>query len=1480
MSKESASAATSDAAAQLAAARELLAAGSYAQAAATLAELLRRPNLPGAITAAARELHLRAESEAQREADVVAALDAVSAAWVAGDSSKMLAELARVPLDHPNPQIATRRTELAQNLERLRTARGQVIAARSLLKHGDAASALRELEAAIGSGALPVSLTTEIRELMREAQAQNAEAHTAQLEAVRAALAEAQNDFAAGAIDEAADRLERSVFTFADLPADVQANARQLRAACRRAHVIRAELQVLATAVASGRHDTVLPSLEAMDLSGLPLALSDEAARLRAECVAHETARREAARQQATDAIERCSARLDAGETHGVAEDLANLARHPGLEPALGARLTELQKQLAEMPLLDQTLTEAEARAESDPHGAARSLERLPAELPTWAARRRVALLEQLREAEADRLRIAQERVAEVLSTVPGALVSGQLEAARLALAEVRDMLVPGSELAERHASLMAEYTRQEQWEQKVADVKRGLERGQYDAVISNATTLLTKSPPEFWGQALARCRLEAERRIAEKREQLSRQLRSFEAQVAARGRRMRNLDSRLESLTSDPYATHEHRRHARAILATYQSLPEPKTPMTINPAALAIGAVGVLAIGAAAFVLAWPNPPQWVGSLISWSDVGGSATTAEATGESAVDAPRSAPVALAPAPPVRESERLDPPAAVAAAAPEADPAAQAPRAEETEFPAMVESPTVVDPPAVADAASEDELTGSRTAFGDFDEPAAEVDVAALDTIPADAGIDAPGDDERDGVAGGTEAIVANLPAAAGAASPDDGLPFESTETQPPADVDTFESAVMAFQAAVAAQVGDDVAFDVRGPNEDGEFALFGVGRDGVALLSFEGLYFDAERGVITQPADAVAVWFATQADALHALANERIDAPAEWGGAPVAVDRPDQARFVRGADDALELHARIRIAEDRREGAGIDAVLEPAGERLRVGAESRTAAVEYVATLQTAQRAALLDELKRTLGVQPPLEIALETPPDNPDQLQIVLRGDGVRAVVSRAVWRPMSAAYMLPAALSHDDVVEALQVEDAAQAAAALSEKAGLPASKLIIQRRGNAVLARMLDDAQPRWIAEWDESANRYGQWRNAADLSPRAPIAGAPIASVETPTITPSPEPSATTPPVAEVADAGRDAADADDADDVAPVKEPADVAAPSPVANGKPEVKTDEADAAGAAPVAELTPLDIELSTLADAGKPPEWEAFAAALRKVTEHKLTRSGAEACGVAKALSEPGDGRTQILSLTRGLQRFLGRFAPDMSPTHCVEFVATPGAVYGLAWQTRTSGDDYINDVHSPRVWRVPAESLAAGLGDPAVGERVLGPALGEGAMRGSGGGSLVLVVSPDGPLWRLPPDEIAFEPRAAQGVRGVASGAAIGRWEDALPAEEGAIGKRPRAAIWCVPGVALRFRGDARTTPTLTSPAEGSHEAAELTFVRTARGLISAGPGRGAPQSLASLPAERVPAAAWHETADSTDHEWVVVLPDTE
>lgn len=1191
---------------ELAAARELLARSEFERCAATLVGLLRRTNLPPGIAGAARELHLRAESEAQREADIRGALDSVAAAWIAGDSSKMLAELARVPLDHPRADVAARRIELGQNLERLRNARGQLIAARGLLQQNDAEAARRELRKACEAGALPVALSSELRSLLANAEERLAARRAQGLQAAQLSLRAAQELFADGALDEAERRLTREVFTHSDLPEDALDAGRRLRAECRRGRDVLARVRALSELQAEGRSASVLTELESIDMADLPLSISDEHAALRGAVLGRLAAEREQSRRLVAQQLDAAEAHLDEGHWQAAEALLAQAAGCEHIEAMQSERVTQLQLLAAELPLLAQTLDEAEGAPDDDPAAIQAILSRLPANLGTWAARRRVALNERVRAAGVRREQELAARVAAGLANVPAMLAGGQLPEARAALLEFSPLIKPGSDLAQRHAALAAELQRHDRWRAAHSELQAVLSGGDLHGTVGRAAESLGGNPPEFWAHGIERLRDEAKRRISDRQSAIGRQLRSLEAQFAARGRRLRNLDQRLAALCDDPFATAEHRQQARQLIAEYESLPEPRPPNRAAAMMLTFGGAGLVIAGG---VFAWTLwGPGLVDHIAAWR--------AESDASPVVAFARPVDSGVRPAAGVATTER----AATKVASNE--PGDTENEASLTEhLPAAQSGPLAA---AGGAGAASNMAQDARLAENDFTADAV-VDSSSLES-------------------GG-----AKVPADHGQAEYSFSVP-PMPESQP--YFAAFEEVAALYGRDLSARLGRDITVELTLPDSLEEFSAT-AHVHGAELLPFDGLFFDAQRGTISPAPEEVANWFAAQQAALAAAApvNEH--------------SAPEQA------------------------------------------------------------------------GSNEPFAQAKEVLPA-----------------------RPPPATDAAAAATNVGDVT--------------LSNQAPADAGQKVEQRATSELRAA---------ASTGEIDSERAEESRVVEDAEQR-----------------PAPH---------------------------------------------------------------QPTPLDELLAPLCT-GAAVAWDDFSAALLIVTEHKQVAFGAAGCKLAPSWEAQTDARQRILALTRSYQRFLARFASDMTPTHFVEFVATPSALYALGWQARTSGDDYMLDVAAPRVWIAHQHSaidpgadlewLASLRTSSAAGESLLGPLLGTGTLRPSGGGALGLVLALDGPLWHMPLEEIRFAERTVQGLRGGTRLSAIASIGDLLADTEGAseINKRRRAALWCVPALALRYRGDSRVPPELEVRGGWDDKRLRLPFGRGPKASWIA----GAPITADQSPCARV------------------------
>lgn len=556
--------------------------------------------------AAARDLRFRADGQAQLQQMVQEALRVVAEAWQRADSAKMLAELARIPMDYPDADVRARRDGFARDLERLRVARGRFAAARSLLQHEEVEAAHRELTKAQHCDPLPDVVRAELDDLATRLTAQLAQQRQAELEAVHTALAEAHAALEAGELAHCRTALEARALSRDGVPETTRADLRELRTRLSRAAAAEQALRSAEALFESARYDESLHALQGLTDGGLPAIFADRRAVLEQRIHAAQTAELETQRDEMRGRLDDVHRALEHETDSDFAAILSSVANSPFADDAMRQRSRALAEEIEQQPRIRALLNEARIALGRRLEDVELVLEQLPAELRTWAASQRVDLLDQLAAKREAQRAALEERVTQVLNEIPEHLEEGEVSPARAKLQKVLPDLTAGSPPAKRHGELYARLAVVEQWHVRLQRLTGLLDAGDFQPVrVKCDEYQALEDLPAFAQRGLAQCAEEAVRRIDARRNAIGKQLSLLQAQIELRGRRIRNLDERLEHLVSDRYATAEHRRTADTIRKQFRSMPEP-APVTRSSGWRVTALIGV-ALGATSLAFLVP---------------------------------------------------------------------------------------------------------------------------------------------------------------------------------------------------------------------------------------------------------------------------------------------------------------------------------------------------------------------------------------------------------------------------------------------------------------------------------------------------------------------------------------------------------------------------------------------------------------------------------------------------------------------------------------------------------------------------------------------------------------------------------------------------------------------------------------------------------------------------------------------------------
>lgn len=1443
-------------------AEEDFAARRYARTIGGLRELIAEPQVEPDVADTARKLLVKAEAEARRQAEVMAALQAAKEAWSAGDSAKLLSELARVPADDPDPAVLRERGELYGHLDRLRGVRGQIGAIRSLLEKGQLAGARRELETARSIGELPKNVAEELDGLTAAVNEKEAAAAARRRAQLAEQLAAAGSEFERGELDACEDRLERELLSQNDLTPELLEAARTLRARCGRAADAGATLANVEELAAEKRFSMALDRINGVSLSGLPAPLIERHASLLERVTAEWGAWREAQRERLREELKAVERALEEGAFDEARRGVQEVLGSDFADAELRKKATRFRAELETQPTILELLEQIEGLIERDEAAAEASMQQLPTQLRTWAAARRLAAQERLRELAEEREEERKRRITQSLARVPQVLAAGDLRTAREVLGSVVAELRPEDEAQAIYRKLQNELEHAEDWTRRLQAAQELVDHGRFTQAISRASDELQASNvPTFAANAFVGICDEAKRRIEERRTALMKQLNGLGAQLEARGRRIRHFERRLSELLRDEFATLEHRRKADELQKRFADLPETPTESR-SPLGWLAGAAALVGVAAGAWYF-WPrgetSPPtvnvnqNAVEGPLAASNANAGALAAANENAAAVAAANENAAAIAAA-----NENVNENASAAIAMENANDAGPPANANENgDAPAIVvanendEESLVVanengEPPEIAvtnengTAPVESQpvaINPTENANGDAGEPVAETPT------------------NENGAA-----IVSDVPDSQ-PVSPPDAEP-EPVESQPVA-VATFAEAIEAFRGALLSDDASGLELTHRSPDAEGRFSIGGRWR-GVGLLEYDDLEFDVDSGSIRPPAEVVRDWFGRQRTAIDGLDG------CDWSVAPGYDDRLRRGNppmcAVRGLDErGLLLAVRLSLDGDGRDGAGFDCpgYLNAAGDELVFAADDvgRAAFAGYLRGLQNQRRDQAHEAVAAALGLsRAQVLLTQDDEPTEENDYRIAMDLDGVRRTLGHIGWRAADLDYPVDAAALRaalDREVNAVlaepRVADSLRAswreliggADALTDGAkrvidgcevvpiGLREERAggAFEREATVRLKPALEGAAELTLngrvrvdattVGWDKSRAAEGKAKLLSQIEAlarnpafRAQCTADALATLATALkVEPEKLTVVREGPVLEVRVAGPperrfEAKWSNVGLSYEAAREISIAPQPQPQPQPQPPVVTP--------PGASGT---VAWSALAASGVLAPAQG-ADALRAAASAKL---GSAAAGWSQASAlQAAEPQARMVGVARGLQRLVasGAAAKDaVQATTFVEFVEAGPDVFAFGFKVDNGGDGLASGISASKVWRVcsSAELRQFGNGnafrekyasDPAWGERLLGPMLSDG-LRADASGSIGWVIAPTGPLWNVRWEQVRFAPKPVSGLRGerpptqaISLRDLVGVVSDPRnPQSE----KYRKAAIWCVPSLAARFNG---------------------------------------------------------------------------
>jgi len=589
--------------------------------AAALAEARQAADVPGLPTPLRDELTgliRRWEQiiEDRRQAALQAtraALDGARAAWERLDPAAAEESLAGVSPDIDDPELAARHSELTAACEGLRVALASKARALESLEAGDVLGAIVEVHKAAEAADLPATLRDELDGLAQRCEQMIEQKRRALVEQAVSSLTDAQRAFETGDIDACRIVLE-SVFVVAEsLPTEDHDRARQLREGCERFGEAMQLLDRARQRVARDDFDGAVALLGELDPAGLPARVAEEAAELRDHI---ERARREfeqRQREQLEGRLDQVAETIAEGKLDDAEPVLKEVEGSAYVSDEMRARIDELREALAQQRGTLETLRAAEAALDNDAGDQAAKLlaERLPTELPDWAAQRAAKIRQGIEQFEQRKRQAAIDKGGAALDAAATALERGDRVSAKGHLQQAAKALSLDASLAKRHRELTRRAARLEEWLPKVEALAAALKRDETAAVYREVSGLLQdESIPELAATRLKSLHKQATTRIAHRQKEITAELDALAGQLEQRGRRLRRFPERVQALAADPLATKEQKSRTAELQQQFEALPAPRRKLVL-PIAVAASVVAVAAVAVAWYATRTPTEPD-----------------------------------------------------------------------------------------------------------------------------------------------------------------------------------------------------------------------------------------------------------------------------------------------------------------------------------------------------------------------------------------------------------------------------------------------------------------------------------------------------------------------------------------------------------------------------------------------------------------------------------------------------------------------------------------------------------------------------------------------------------------------------------------------------------------------------------------------------------------------------------------------------
>ncbi len=1386
-------------------AEELFAAGDTRAARAKAELAIGMIDLPqrladelNALIARCEEIEEQAHQAALEAART--ALDQAQQAYEATDDAgcRRLLEDCVLKTENLPDEQRERAAGLLRACATLRAAKECLELAERRLGEGDSEQALDALDG-LPQEPLPEPVTAEAAQLREQAEAarrefirQQQDELNKRFESAVAALDEGRLGHADAALNKIAD----SRFVADDLRARVT----KTRAAIAQQRPIVLALEAAKAALGTDKPDLAKARTA---LKRLPKELPDWATErvtaLRQRIEEAERQRREAALRRTQSALEAAQQALSAGDVSAARRQLEDVGEGISLDPALAQRreqlsahATELEEQQRREAALrrSQAALDAAQRAldEGDTSAARRHLGNVGEGVgfePALARRREQLLARATEVEERQRRETALRNARAALDAAQRALDKGEPGSAGRHLDEATEGIGYEAALAQRHEQLAALAVQLKQWLPKVGRLADAFEAGQTAPVYRDVSKLLKDSSiPALAVERLRGLKERAERRIADRRAQISADLDKLTAELERRGRRAKRFPERIRTITADPLAGSDHKGRAEQLLQQFEALPPPKRSRLPIVVAGSIGVIAVIWVvltlipggqepaqvpvdpttqplfvvkttdadriqaalarlqeelqeARAAAVAAGRLTPEW---RLSFDRSDGFPTTLTAKEEESGDTKRLAGLASA-----DELARLT----------------LTPEVQETLFPPPPPPPGPS--PEEIEAARkrlQEAVDAARTAAERPDKPAPRyvIRLDPPDRVPTDVFA-------RD-ESSNTEMRLATIgeDELAGLSLRDEWR--EKLYPPPP----SAEEVAPEYLRALRAALPEEAEAEELKASGDGKYVLE-LKWKGRHLRPFSPVSFDQADARYSPAVEQVVPHFRLQIDALRALTEAEgltIELAAAYNGAVRLSKEGADAELleVDVPTGSVTLAVAARLAGDPRPQARFRFRGRLTDHTLEAGDETRSTFARYLQEIQQHQLAPAVEHAAAGLGV--PKGTTIKAPGDSAggEQVTVTLHIAGDRLLAALPLtWNAETLTYTLDRDGALTNIRTALQRlagEDATRDRLAeswpnirglLAPAAGIPGSEYF-SRCQLLGLAPLKDESAETFAVAVEVTVGPRGtpaaeHLRIPAGLRLVGGVLGWDTSAL---TADASKAKAAVTASLRALAgDKGLHQRRQTEALQALAAKlavateafraqsGPQDLSAEVAV-GGKTRRYHWEWDAAALkyGDPTETTPpapatLEERLAELA-ASDQPDIGAFVGALGNVAANKITRFGAGNYQVAAEFLDAGtDPHARLVALSRRLQALI---APsrrvDPFPVVFVEHLMTPELVYGLGWQVATDAGDVITAVTATKVWQVmptadvmaywrPAAFREVYSTDESLGERLLGEAL---------------------------------------------------------------------------------------------------------------------------------------------------------------